>query len=94
MSDSKSGYPEPGLNNEISKTTIYRAGINYYKNETIPGNDVSINAEDLSRQNRKAAGCDAKLRTIQFLYYIQNELGKSDWSVAVDEGYNTPFNSA
>lgn len=34
----------------------------------------------------------AILRTLQLLYYIQHDLGKSDWSVANDEGFDTPYN--
>ena len=41
---------------------------------------------------RLQATCAAKLKTIQFLYYIQNELGQNDWSVANDENYNTSYN--
>lgn len=36
--------------------------------------------------------CAAKLKTIQFIYYLQTELGKTDWSVANDEGFNTEYN--
>jgi len=41
---------------------------------------------------RKQINCEAKLRTIQFLYYVQTEMGQADWSVANDEGYDTPYN--
>jgi len=41
---------------------------------------------------RKQINCEAKLRTIQFLYYMQTELGQTNWSVANDEGYDTAYN--
>jgi len=36
--------------------------------------------------------CAAKLKTIQFIYYMQTELGQTDWSVANDEGFDTDYN--
>jgi hypothetical protein len=35
--------------------------------------------------------CDARLRTLQFIYYTTSKLGLP-WSVANDEGYDTPRN--
>jgi len=35
-----------------------------------------------------------RLKTLHLLYYIQNTLGKTDWAVADDEGYDTPYNRA
>jgi hypothetical protein len=32
--------------------------------------------------------CAAKLRTLQFLYYVQHDLGYSDWSIANDMGFD------
>lgn len=43
---------------------------------------------------RAQATCQAKLLTIQFMYYIQHDLGQTNWSVANDEGYDTPYNRA
>ncbi|MBP9759942.1 MAG: FAD-dependent oxidoreductase [Candidatus Pacebacteria bacterium] len=42
---------------------------------------------------RKQVNCEAKLRTIQFIYYVQQGLGQKDWSVAKDQGYNTAYNT-
>lgn len=39
---------------------------------------------------RKKGNCEAKLKTLQFIYYMQNELGQKDWAIADDEGYNSP----
>jgi hypothetical protein len=33
-----------------------------------------------------------RLRTLQLLYFLQVELGKKDWSVADDEGFDSPHN--
>jgi hypothetical protein len=41
---------------------------------------------------RREIDCGAKVRTLNFLYYIQKELGRTSWSVANDEGYDTDFN--
>lgn len=41
---------------------------------------------------RKQANCEAKLETLQFIYYVQHELGHPDWSVANDEGFDTNYN--
>jgi hypothetical protein len=35
-----------------------------------------------------------RLKTLHLLYYIQNVLGKKDWAIANDEGYDTPYNRA
>jgi hypothetical protein len=43
---------------------------------------------------RLATNRGAILRTLQLLYYIQHDLGKTDWSVANDEGFDTPYNRA
>ena len=40
---------------------------------------------------RKALACEAKLVTLNFIHYIQQALGP-DWSVANDEGFDTPYN--
>jgi hypothetical protein len=37
---------------------------------------------------------EMRLKTLRLLYYIQRTLGKTDWSVANDEGYDTPCNRA
>jgi hypothetical protein len=43
---------------------------------------------------RKKLERNAILKTLYLLHYIQNNLGKSDWAVANDEGYDTPYNLA
>ncbi|MFZ3301584.1 MAG: FAD-dependent oxidoreductase [Microgenomates group bacterium] len=41
---------------------------------------------------RKSINCEAKLRTLQLVYFIQKDLGMKTWSIANDEGYDTQFN--
>ncbi|MCC6355582.1 MAG: FAD-dependent oxidoreductase [Verrucomicrobiae bacterium] len=43
---------------------------------------------------RLATGRAMRLKTLHLLYYIQKTLGKTDWSVANDEGYDSPYNRA
>ncbi|MCL1941789.1 MAG: FAD-dependent oxidoreductase, partial [Synergistaceae bacterium] len=46
------------------------------------------------RKHRREMNRQAMLRTLQFIYYYQNELGQSDWSVDVSQGYDTGWNAA
>lgn len=46
------------------------------------------------RQARQKQTCQAKLLTLQMMYYIQHDLGQTSWSVADDEGYNTAYNTS
>jgi len=65
---------------------ITKSGVNW-------ANDTEYNVgaiEDL--EIRQKTNCEAKMRTLQFLYYVQNELGQSDWSIANDEGFDTEYN--
>jgi hypothetical protein len=43
------------------------------------------------RAERRRIDCAAKLLTLQFLHYFQTEID-SRWSVADDEGYDSPYN--
>ncbi len=43
---------------------------------------------------RATSTCDAKLLTIQLMYYIQHDMGETSWSVANDEGYDTTYNQS
>ena len=67
---------------------ITRTHINY-------DNDYPVTIGDVEDMATRLATCrKAKLRTLQMLYYIQHTLGKTDWSVADDEGYDSPCNRA
>jgi hypothetical protein len=58
----------------------------------IPQNDVGIRVGDCEYPaQRWSKGVEMRLTTLQLLYYLQNEL-KLPWSVADDEGYDTPYN--
>jgi hypothetical protein len=41
---------------------------------------------------RKGLACEAKLLTLNFIHYVQQELGRADWSIADDEGFDSPYN--
>lgn len=53
------------------------------------GNDVYLNVIELSREDRNKALEYAKNYTLQFVYYIQSELGYKHLGLADDE-FNTP----
>lgn len=65
---------------------ITKTGINWF-------NDFRTNVSDWDTpEKRQQHHCAAKLRTIQFLYYMQTELGEKEWAIANDEGFDTPYN--
>ncbi|WP_395749154.1 FAD-dependent oxidoreductase [Prosthecobacter sp.] len=41
---------------------------------------------------RKATDRAMRLKTLHLIYFMQHTLGKTDWAVANDEGYDTPCN--
>jgi len=58
-------------------------------------NDYPATVADLEDPSKRlATGRAAMVKTLGLLHYIQTTLGKSDWSVANDEGYDTPYNRA
>lgn len=70
-----------------SMSLITKTGVNWF-------NDHPTSAEYVeNRSLRKAVNCQAKLKTLQFLYYLQHDLGHKEWSVAEDEGFATAFNA-
>ena len=46
-----------------------------------------------NRSMRRRMDCAAKLVSLSFVHYAQQVLGQSDWSLADDEGYDTPYNT-
>lgn len=48
--------------------------------------------EDPAR--RESTNRAMRLKTLHLIYFMQHTLGKTDWSVANDEGYDTPCNRA
>jgi hypothetical protein len=56
-------------------------------------NDYEVRIGDVEDPARRQATCrEARLKTLHLLYYLQSSLGKKDWSVANDEGFDSPFN--
>jgi len=55
-------------------------------------NDSLADTDLFDRSKRQEIVCAAKLRTLGLLYYIQHDLNETSWSVANDEGYDTPYN--
>jgi hypothetical protein len=51
-------------------------------------------AEIEDRDVREATNRQMRLKTLHLLYFIQHTLGKTDWSVANDEGYDSRYNRA
>ena len=64
--------------------TITRTGVNW-------ANDFPYTVDDIENR-RFEANCEAKLHTLQFLYYVQNVMGIPNWAVANDEGYDSAYN--
>ena len=67
---------------------ITRTHLNY--NNDYPSTVAEI--EDPAK--RLASNHAMQLKTLHLLYFIQQTLGKTDWSVANDEGYDTPYRRA
>ncbi len=67
---------------------ITRTHMNY--NNDYPTSIADVE-DPASRQKTLRA---AILKTLNLLYYVQTTLGKTDWSVANDEGFDTPYNRA
>ncbi len=81
------GMPDstaPGSAQSSQPELLTRTGVNW-------ANDYPITSGDLENGNWQQVFCEGKLRTLQFLYYAQQILGHSQWSVANDEGYATQF---
>ncbi len=61
----------------------------YMINWPISGNDYYVNSIEMSREERKEAYAKAKNFTLQYVYYLQNELGFKNLGIANDV-YPTP----
>ncbi|MDX9753509.1 MAG: FAD-dependent oxidoreductase [bacterium] len=56
-------------------------------------NDHPFDLLDIEdRSHRAEAEYQCILKTLRVIYYIQNKLGRMDWSVANDIGYDSPYN--
>ncbi len=67
---------------------VTRTHLNY--NNDYPAHIGDV--EDPAR--RLETGRQAMLKTLHLLYYIQHTVGKNDWSVANDEGFDSPYHRA
>ncbi len=76
-----------------SYSSISKTSVNWFNDfPSSSGLGENLSTQYLyDKTYRNDINCQAKLRTIQFIYYVQNELGKN-WSVSKDEGYETPYN--
>ena len=63
----------------------------YMINWPIKGNDIYLNVIEMSREERNKELLKAKNYTLQFVYYIQNELGYKHLGLADDEFSTTDF---
>jgi hypothetical protein len=89
------GLPDPAAASTSSALQydghpITRTALNLGNDYPLAGN-LSIRFID-DPAYRAQAICQAKLLTLQLAYYIQHDLGEHDWSLADDEGYDTPYN--
>lgn len=82
------GLPDssnPELYVSTQNRQITRTVLNWF-------NDYPVHTDVLDRTARKKILCEAKLKTLANLYYLQHAMGETLWSVANDEGYDTEFN--
>jgi hypothetical protein len=61
----------------------------YMINWPIKGNDIYLNVIEMSRKDRNKELLKARNYTLQFVYFIQNELGYNNLGLAEDE-FSTP----
>jgi hypothetical protein len=80
------GMPDSSRTDHLPAIT--RTHLNY--NNDYPATVAEI--EDPVK--RLATNRAMQLKTLHLLYFIQHTLGKTDWSVANDEGYDTPHHRA
>ena len=72
----------------VDHTRITRTHLNH-------GNDYhSTVAEMEDPAARLATNRAMQLKTLHLIYFIQHSLGRTDWSVANDEGFDTPYRKA
>lgn len=80
------GMPDSAVG--ADHTRITRTHLNH-------GNDYhSTVAEMEDPKVREATNRAMQLKTLHLLYFIQHTLGETDWSVADDEGFDTPYRKA
>ncbi len=83
-------YELPGSYDSDDPSLIVKTSINWFNDYPYTVRAVVDAAE------RHRLDCQAKLKTLQFIYYIQTELaaqGGDHWSVATEENYDTAYNT-
>jgi hypothetical protein len=101
MPDSSNSLDYTGKDiSDISKTGLNWAN-DYPGHRIVTGADgkgvadwlgqLSVNYIE-SPSERRRLNCEAKLKTLQFVYYVQNELGEKRWSISNEEGFDTSYN--
>ena len=79
-------YPHTWVN-------ISRTGINW-ANDYPHSNSEGLTVRYLEdRRHRREMNRQAMLRTLQFIYYYQNELNQYDWTVDISQGYDAGLNA-
>lgn len=82
-----SANPDKTISNPWAQVTRTHMNVNV--------NDLPVTVRDIEEPERRLLKQrDLKLRTLQLLYYIQHDMKEpmSTWTVAADEGYDSPFN--
>jgi hypothetical protein len=82
------GFPDlsnPENYDGTDSQRVTRTSLNWF-------NDFPALTSIFDFDTRRKIVCDAKLKTISQLYYIQNEMRETQWSIANDEGYDTAYN--
>lgn len=88
MHNAYRGLPDssnPANYTALTPNRITKSELNWF-------NDYHANVAYLQGSERRKINCEAKLRTLQLLYYVQHDLGEKLWSVANDQGFDTPYN--
>lgn len=80
------GMPDSSRKGDSPPITRTHLNYNNDLNSTIAEIEDPVRREETNRTMR--------MKTLHLLYFIQHKLGKTDWAIANDEGYDTPHNRA
>ena len=84
----------PDLTNPHNYNAVDNAGADITRTDVNLANDYPATVgyiEDPAIRTKTT--CEAKLRTLQFIYYLQHDLGQHQWSIANDEGWDKSYSS-
>jgi hypothetical protein len=87
----------PDLTNPNNYDVFQKDGHTITRTSLNLGNDFPMTGQLSSKYIsdpafRQQSTCQAKLLTIQLVYYIQHDMQETNWSIANDEGYDTSYN--